>query len=346
MTNETLRMQMLAGVITEGEYKAKLQESLWDRIKDTPKAWIAKIKGGAPAIMASALSDGGIKIGVPVYAYDGGELSKLTLKSVNYNTGISDVIYEKSLDGGKNWKTDENESLKTKLGLDQDLSSLLKKTPEERKTWYDKQVKDIKDNFTTKDVSSRIEDLKPDTPKEKPEWKSNKFIDTPSLSLDRMKELGLKENKKKPLKESMIGGIVGIGAINQIPPRSKADYETAFEHFLGGKYGLNEVEEMEEGEVEETSLYENVDEEVKQKIMQMVDNTKFEDSQKGNDLRFAVTKALLTSDGQEIFKIQMRQKLKKENNAFDYYGTDKEALNAFFNDGMEEGKKVEEPNNY
>ena len=27
MTNETLRMQMLSGVITEGEYKAKLQEN-------------------------------------------------------------------------------------------------------------------------------------------------------------------------------------------------------------------------------------------------------------------------------------------------------------------------------
>jgi hypothetical protein len=46
----------------------------------------------------------------------------------------------------------------------------------------------------------------------------------------------------------MIGGIVGIGAINQIPPRAKADYETAFEHFLGEKYGLNEVEEVNEGE--------------------------------------------------------------------------------------------------
>ena len=55
----------------------------------------------------------------------------------------------------------------------------------------------------------------------------------------------LQENKKKKsLKESMIGGIVGIGAINQIPPRAKADYETAFEHFLGGKYGLKENEEM------------------------------------------------------------------------------------------------------
>ena len=55
----------------------------------------------------------------------------------------------------------------------------------------------------------------------------------------------LQENKKKKsLNESMIGGIVGIGAINQIPPRAKADYETAFEHFLGEKYGLNEEMEV------------------------------------------------------------------------------------------------------
>jgi hypothetical protein len=62
------------------------------------------------------------------------------------------------------------------------------------------------------------------------------------------------ENEAKKLNESlnesMIGGIVGIGAINQIPPRAKTDYETAFEHFLGGKYGLNEVE-IEEVKIEE-----------------------------------------------------------------------------------------------
>ena len=56
----------------------------------------------------------------------------------------------------------------------------------------------------------------------------------------------IEDAEKDSLNESMIGGIVGIGAINQIPPRAKADYETAFEHFLGEKYGLNEVEEMEE----------------------------------------------------------------------------------------------------
>ena len=56
----------------------------------------------------------------------------------------------------------------------------------------------------------------------------------------------IEDAEKASLNESMIGGIVGIGAINQIPSRAKADYETAFEHFLGGKYGLNEVENMEE----------------------------------------------------------------------------------------------------
>ena len=60
----------------------------------------------------------------------------------------------------------------------------------------------------------------------------------------------IKDAEKASLNESMIGGIVGIGAINQIPPRAKTDYETAFEHFLGEKYGLNEVE-IEEVKIEE-----------------------------------------------------------------------------------------------
>ena len=54
----------------------------------------------------------------------------------------------------------------------------------------------------------------------------------------------VEETEKNSLNESMIGGIVGIGAINQIPSRAKADYEDAFEHFLGQKYELKE--EMEE----------------------------------------------------------------------------------------------------
>jgi hypothetical protein len=51
--------------------------------------------------------------------------------------------------------------------------------------------------------------------------------------------------QKDSLNEHYVaGGIVGIGAINQIPSRAKTDYEDAFEHFLGQKYSINEAEEM------------------------------------------------------------------------------------------------------
>ena len=94
----------------------------------------------------------------------------------------------------------------------------------------------------------------------------------------------IEDAEKASLNESMIGGIVGIGAINQIPPRAKADYETAFEHFLGEKYGLNEVEEeVGEGkEVEEPPLYEGeVNENVGSTINKILQT--FEFSEKGND---------------------------------------------------------------
>ena len=58
------------------------------------------------------------------------------------------------------------------------------------------------------------------------------------------------DTQKDSLNEHYVeGGIVGIGAINQIPSREKANYETAFEHFLGQKYGINE--EMNEVEEEQ-----------------------------------------------------------------------------------------------
>ena len=60
----------------------------------------------------------------------------------------------------------------------------------------------------------------------------------------------IEDTEKDSLNESMIGGIVGIGAINQIPATPKTDYELAFEHYLGEKYGLNEVE-IEKAKIEE-----------------------------------------------------------------------------------------------
>jgi hypothetical protein len=67
--------------------------------------------------------------------------------------------------------------------------------------------------------------------------------------------------QKDSLNEHMIGGIVGVGAINQIPATPKTDYEMAFEHFLGEKYEIKE----EMGENIADFLNQNMDE-VKEKL--------------------------------------------------------------------------------
>jgi len=71
-----------------------------------------------------------------------------------------------------------------------------------------------------------------------------------SKELKRMQKLaGVPVNEKKEnINEVYVaGGIVGVGAITQIPPREKSDYEMAFEHFM------NEGEEKEDG-LEELNL--------------------------------------------------------------------------------------------
>jgi len=88
----------------------------------------------------------------------------------------------------------------------------------------------------------------------------------------KLEELKAEESKDSLNEHYVAGGIVGIGAITQIPSREKTDYETAFEHFLGERY-LTKFENreqdpysMEEGkEVEEPSLYE---EELEENIFQ------------------------------------------------------------------------------
>ena len=81
-----------------------------------------------------------------------------------------------------------------------------------------------------------------------------------SKELNRMQELAGVPVKKESLNEHQIGGIVGVGAINQIPPREKSDYEMAFEHFMTegssdmarpGTEKEAEKEEMDEGYYEE-----------------------------------------------------------------------------------------------
>ena len=84
--------------------------------------------------------------------------------------------------------------------------------------------------------------------------------------------------EKKSLNEHQIGGIVGVGAINNpFEGRKKESYEDAFEHFLGEKYALKEEEEKEVKEGEEVELKENAGTSIDNFI------NSFDFSQKGND---------------------------------------------------------------
>jgi hypothetical protein len=135
--------------------------------------------------------------------------------------------------------------------------------------------------------------------------------------------------EKSSLNESMIGGIVGIGAINQIPSRAKADYETAFEHFLGEKYGLNEVE-IEEVKIEEGAFNDLLN--------KMESNTRM-----AADILTVITLAKEDKEGnaEKAVELLMKNHDLSEEEAL-------EAVTRIFKkafewvDSMEEGKKVEE----
>ena len=167
------RMQLLAGIITEDQYKKRLnesvlQENLWDKIKDVPKKLMSKLKGGAPAIMASALVDCGLGVGKYFYWKEEKDtLGRSKIKSVDYNTGDVDMTFELSNDGGVNWVVDDAKGLKTALGFEEELSGLSSKSPEELKTWYDKTVEGAKKEFAKGLVTYDI----------------NKLLNNPGLSL-------------------------------------------------------------------------------------------------------------------------------------------------------------------
>ena len=76
-----------------------------------------------------------------------------------------------------------------------------------------------------------------------------------SDELKRMQELAgvpVNEEKESLNEHYMAGGIVGVGAINQIPSRDKSDYEMAFEHFM------TEGEEKEEVKEETSEPHGNI----------------------------------------------------------------------------------------
>jgi hypothetical protein len=128
----------------------------------------------------------------------------------------------------------------------------------------------------------------------------------------------IENTEKDSLNESMIGGIVGIGAINQIPSRAKTDYEDAFEHFLGERYQVkpnrerDDIEDInEEDEIEEAMVPSNT-------------------SDKLDYLEDLFSK---------VYKMGRLEA------PLDFKMLAKSTVNDMFGD-LEEGKEVEEPTNY
>jgi hypothetical protein len=89
------------------------------------------------------------------------------------------------------------------------------------------------------------------------------YRDLSNVQKDRVNnQLTEDQNEEKDsLNEHFVaGGIVGIGAINQIPPRAKTDYEDAFEHFLGERYQVkpnrerDDIKDINEEEMNEGAL--------------------------------------------------------------------------------------------
>jgi hypothetical protein len=125
----------------------------------------------------------------------------------------------------------------------------------------------------------------------------------------------VENTEKDSLNEHMIGGIVGVGAINQIPSRAKTDYEDAFEHFLGERYQIkpnrerDDIKDVNEEEVEEGNLGHN-------EIYSIEPEGRF----------WIVTWS--TADGKKEKVFQSEDEAKE------------------FASTLEEGKEVEEPYNY
>jgi hypothetical protein len=184
----------------------------------------------------------------------------------------------------------------------------------------------------------------------------------------------IEEADKASLNESMIGGIVGIGAINQIPATPKTDYEMAFDHFLGERYEVKpnrERDDIKDIKEDETS---DMEDEVEAEIsMNEEDDQNDSESSEITGVTNDYMKLIKTISDliikQKTADFPDKMKLHKQINA---YGNQKVALEDKLidilaglnqNAGLEgnnetikslltqrsynnEGKEVEEPNNY
>lgn len=194
MTNETLRMQMLSGIITEGQYKAKLQENE-----------MAAVGEKVEAAVEDKLETTVDKLSDEQKDQLRAELAKA---GITADSRIEDVA-------GK---------------LDESLTEVEGDTKAKVASALSDIGGGLMKSLLVPIIPVAIGSMGPGV--------AAGFAITAGVAgalIGLAKLLGA-EKTQESLNESMIGGIVGVGAINQIPSRAKADYEMAFEHFLGEKY--------------------------------------------------------------------------------------------------------------
>jgi hypothetical protein len=137
----------------------------------------------------------------------------------------------------------------------------------------------------------------------------------------------IEEADKASLNESMIGGIVGVGAITQIPSRAKADYELAYEHFLGERYEVKPNRERDDiKDINEEDTVEDMEERTEEEMN--------EDNLGHNEIYS------ITPEGRFWIVTYKTMDGKKEK----VFQSEDEARE--FTSTLDEGKEVEEPNNY
>jgi hypothetical protein len=220
MTKETLRMQMLSGIITESEYKTKLEEIFGLSKKEKEQKSLTK----ASEDLKKSAKDFIDKLG-PNW-----EKSK--------NNYFVITIWKKTDPEFKNIEA-------LYPGMKGKLEAYLKNIEDEDRKKYGEPSDEPYESPVSPGLPqtlSRGDAMLHGV--NQPNFESmNEQLRMQMLSgiiTEGEYKAKLQENSEKSsLNESMIGGIVGVGAIAQIPPRAKADYEMAFEHFLGERYLQN-----------------------------------------------------------------------------------------------------------
>lgn len=283
MTTEQLRMQMLAGIITEGEYKAKLEENAASNLelKSLAKQLYLGFKklGAAPKLLTTKMEigkKGSWDDGVNVSIFSDKDFILVNINSKGIGVpkaeGIKNNI-EKSfpkaiftpINGGTDWEGNPIISFEITPGKDMSESlnegEVTVKDVEGRIEMYTKHMAMLE-----KTLKTAQDKIAKEKKKAKPnQYNIEKHLEDVEFAKDEIKKDKAeikydqkrleKLKKKESLNEHFIaGGIVGVGAINQIPSRAKTDYEMAFEHFLGERYETkfeNREQDLKEEEVEE-----------------------------------------------------------------------------------------------